>query len=84
MTSTEIPTVEGKLYLASVVDLASRRLPGFALGEHHDAELAAGALEMAAAIEEVTSRGTVFHSDYVEVWVKPRIQSPAWSGGLVA
>jgi putative transposase len=29
---TEIPTDEGKLYLATVEDLASRRLPGFALG----------------------------------------------------
>ena len=37
---TEIPTEEGKLYLATVLDLASRRLPGFAMGEHHDAPLA--------------------------------------------
>ena len=27
---TEIPTCEGKLYLASVLDLAARRIPGFA------------------------------------------------------
>ena len=47
---TEIPTDEGKLYLAIVEDLASRRLPGFALGEHHDAPLAAAALKMAAAV----------------------------------
>ena len=40
---TEIPTDEGKLYLATVLDLASRRLPGFALGEHHDAPLARAA-----------------------------------------
>ena len=30
---TEIPTDEGKLYLATVEDLASRRLCGFALGD---------------------------------------------------
>jgi transposase InsO family protein len=47
---TEIPTGEGKLYLATVEDLASRRLPGFALGEHHDAALAKAALCMAAAV----------------------------------
>jgi transposase InsO family protein len=41
---TEIPTDEGKLYLAAVEDLCSRRVPGFALGEHHDAELAAGVI----------------------------------------
>jgi len=31
---TEIPTDEGTLYLATVLDLASRRLPGFAMSEH--------------------------------------------------
>jgi putative transposase len=60
---TEIPTDEGTLYLATVEDLASRRLPGFALGEHHDAELAAGALKMAAATRGGNVRGVVFHSD---------------------
>jgi hypothetical protein len=39
---TEIPTGEGKLYLASVMDMASRRVLGHALGEHHDAALAWG------------------------------------------
>jgi putative transposase len=60
---TEIPTGEGKLYLASVIDLASRRLPGFAIGEHHDAELAVGALKMAAAVRGGYVRGVIFHSD---------------------
>jgi putative transposase len=35
---TEIPTDEGKLYLDSVLDMAARRVLGFALGEHHNAE----------------------------------------------
>ena len=60
---TEIPTDEGKLYLASVLDLAARRIPGFAIGEHHDAELAAGALRMAAAIRGGDVRGVIFHTD---------------------
>jgi putative transposase len=60
---TEIPTDEGKLYLATVEDLASRRLPGFAIGEHHDAELATGALKMAAAIRGGDVAGVIFHSD---------------------
>ena len=60
---TEIPTDEGKLYLATVEDLASRRLPGFAIGEHHDAELAAGAIKMAAAVRGGDVRGVIFHSD---------------------
>jgi len=60
---TEIETDEGKLYLASVLDLAARRIPGFALGEHHDAQLAAGALKMAAAVRGGNVAGVVFHSD---------------------
>lgn len=60
---TEIPTGEGKLYLATVEDLASRRLPGFAIGEHHDAELARAALCMAAATRGGTVSGVIFHTD---------------------
>lgn len=59
---TEIPTEEGKLYLAIVEDLASRRLPGFAIGEHHDAPLAKAALCMAAAVRGGDVAGVVFHS----------------------
>ncbi len=60
---TEIPTEEGKLYLATVEDMASRRLPGYAIGEHHDAELSAGALKMAAAVRGGDVTGVIFHSD---------------------
>jgi len=60
---TEIPTGQGKLYLATVEDLASRRLPGFAIGEHHDAALAKAALCMAAAVRGGNVRGVIFHSD---------------------
>ena len=47
---TEIPTEEGKLYLDSVLDMGSRRIVGFALGEHHDTDLATAALQMAVAV----------------------------------
>jgi transposase InsO family protein len=60
---TEIPTAEGKLYLATVLDLGSRRVPGFGLSEHHDSELARGALVMAAAVRGGDVAGVVFHSD---------------------
>ncbi len=60
---TEIPTGEGKLYLAIVLDLGSRRLPGFALGEHHDSALAKAALCMAAAVRGGEVDGVIFHSD---------------------
>jgi putative transposase len=60
---TEIATGEGKLYLASVLDMASRRVLGFALGEHHDAALAYGALTMAVAVRGGQVPGVVFHTD---------------------
>ena len=60
---TEIPTDEGKLYLATVEDLASRRLPGFAMGEHHDAELAKAALCVATTVRGGNVAGVIFHSD---------------------
>jgi putative transposase len=60
---TEICTGEGKLYLASVLDVASRRVLGFALSEHHDAELAYGALVMAVAVRGGHVPGVLMHTD---------------------
>jgi putative transposase len=60
---TEIPTGEGKLYLASVLDMGSRRVLGFALGEHHGAQLAYGALAMAVAVRGGQVPGVIFHTD---------------------
>lgn len=62
---TEIPTDEGKLYLDTVLDVASRRIPGFALGEHHDARLAYQALAMAVAIRggRDAIAGVIMHTD---------------------
>ena len=58
-----LPCDEGKLYLATVEDLASRRLPGFSIGEHHDAALAKAALCMAAAVRGGDITGVIFHTD---------------------
>jgi transposase InsO family protein len=60
---TEIPTDEGKLHLASVLDVGSRRVLGFALGEHHDARNAYGALAMAVAVRGGAVPGVIMHTD---------------------
>ena len=60
---TEIPAGEGKLYLASVLDMGSRRILEFALGEHHDAQLAYGALAMAVAMRGGQVPGVIMHTD---------------------
>lgn len=62
---TGVPTDEGKLYLDSVLDMGSRRIVGFALGEHHDADLATSALQMAVAVRggKQAITGVIFHTD---------------------
>jgi transposase InsO family protein len=60
---TDIDTDEGKLYLDSVLDVGSRRVLGFALGEHHDADLAYGALAMAVAVRGGQVPGVIMHTD---------------------
>jgi transposase InsO family protein len=62
---TEISTDEGKLYLDSVLDMGSRRIVGFAIGEHHDADLAQAALRMAVAVRggKAALVGVIMHTD---------------------
>jgi transposase InsO family protein len=60
---TEIDTAEGKLQLASVLNMCSRRIVGFALNEHHNAELAYGSLAMAVAVRAGQVAGVVLHTD---------------------
>jgi transposase InsO family protein len=60
---TDIGTDEGKLYLDSVLDGCSRRVLGFALGEHHDADLAYGALAVAVAVRGGAVPGVIMHTD---------------------
>jgi putative transposase len=60
---TRIETGEGDLQLDSVLDMCSRRIVGFALGEHHDAELAYGALAVAVAVRGGHVPGVIMHTD---------------------
>ena len=59
---TYIPTWEGWLYLATVIDIASRRVVGYALADHLRTELVADALSNAVAARD-PDPGVVFHSD---------------------
>jgi putative transposase len=59
---TYIPTAEGWLYLAVVLDLFSRRIVGWSMGPAITAELACRALDMAWQQRSPAS-GLIFHSD---------------------
>jgi transposase InsO family protein len=59
---TYLATWEGWLYLATVIDIASRRVVGFALADHLRTELVADALANAVAARD-PAPGVIFHSD---------------------
>lgn len=59
---TYIPTGEGWLYLAAVLDLATRKVVGWAMRDHLRTELTLGALIMAAQRQR-PSAGLIHHSD---------------------
>ncbi|KDE96958.1 integrase [Mycolicibacterium aromaticivorans JS19b1 = JCM 16368] len=68
---TEIPTASGKLYLATVIDLYSRRLLGAATSTRADAGLACAAVQMAVATRggpqaiwrDEEAQRVIFHTD---------------------
>jgi transposase InsO family protein len=59
---TYIPTREGTLYLAAVMDLCSRKIVGWSMAEHLRATLCTDALEM-ALLHRRPKEGLMHHSD---------------------
>ncbi|MFI6991059.1 IS3 family transposase [Nonomuraea wenchangensis] len=80
---TMIHTGEGPLYLASVEDLFSRRLLGYAMSAHHDAELTVASLQMAVATRGGEVDGVIFHSDRGSEYSAARYQAECRKHGVV-
>jgi len=59
---TYIATWEGFSYLATVIDLASRRVVGWSIASHMRTELVEDALKM-AFVQRRPPRGLIFHTD---------------------
>ena len=59
---TYVGTWEGWLYLATVIDIASRRVVGYAMADHLRTELVSGALANAVAARG-PAPGVIFHAD---------------------
>ena len=59
---TYVRTWQGWAYLASVIDLASRRVVGWAIAEHMEASLVCDAMRMALRARR-PAPGLIFHSD---------------------
>lgn len=59
---TYIPTWEGWVYLATVIDCATRKIIGWAMGDNYRTPLVAAAVQMAARTIDLPN-GAIFHSD---------------------
>lgn len=60
--TTYLHCTVGFVFLVAILDLFSRRVVGWALGEHHDADLVVGALQKAVALRGPRD-GLIFHTD---------------------
>ena len=78
---TAIPTGEGWVYLAVLLDLWSRRIVGWALRATVDTELVCGALHMALGHRRVAA-GLVHHSDRGAQYTAARYQTQLRAAGL--
>lgn len=60
---TYVPTVQGWLYLAIVLDVFSRRVVGWSMDSHRKTELVCDAVKMAVLNRGGQVRGVIHHSD---------------------
>lgn len=79
---TYIPTGEGWLYLASVIDLGSRRLLGYAMADHMRTDLVTDAFRMAVATRGGAVDGVIFHSDRGSQYLSGEFQDLVRDSGM--
>ena len=79
---TYIPTREGWLYLAIILDLVSRRVVGWALRSRLNQELAVSALQM--ALKQRGAHGGLHHSDRGVQYASAAYRQLLRDAGLVA
>jgi putative transposase len=81
---TYCSTWSGVVYVAFIIDVFSRRLVGWKASRSMTADLVVDALNMAAwTRRHTTLESLVCHTDYAELYVKPRIRGFA-SVGMAA
>lgn len=79
---TAIPTQEGWLYLACVLDLFSRRVVGWAMADHMRAELAQQALVMAIRQRSPQRHTLIHHSDRGSQYTSSAYQALLAANGI--
>jgi putative transposase len=79
---TYIPTEEGWLYFAAVMDLFSRKVVGWSLSENIDSKLATDALQMAIS-ERRPKDGLLHHSDRGVQYASDDFQDLLEANGII-
>ena len=79
---TFIPTRKGWLYLSAIMDLYSRMIVGWSMGEKNSAELVEDALKMAAAHRK-NFQGVLLHSDQGAQYASISYQQLLSSFGII-
>ena len=77
---TYVKTKIGWAYVAFVTDVFSRTIVGWKVSASLKSDLATDALDMATYKRVVRPGELIHHSDYAEVFIKPRNQSLASVG----
>jgi putative transposase len=80
---TYVPTREGMLYLATILDLGSRRCVGWAMRDTLEVEVALGALRMAREARR-PSPGLIHHSDRGSQYSSGEYRAALAACGMVA
>ena len=80
---TEHLTMEGKVYLATVIDAYSRRVVGWSIADHLRSELVVDALQMAIWRRQGREPGTVMHTDHGSqyIWSSAASGRDPWVDG---
>ena len=69
------------MFLATVIDCYTKAVVGWAMDDNYKTPLIVAAINMAARNHDLKP-GAIFHSDYAEVFVKPRNPGLATLRGL--
>jgi transposase InsO family protein len=80
---TYLPTREGPVYLATVLDLGSRRCVGWAMRDTLEAELVVSALQMARDARR-PEPGLIFHSDRGSQYASDEFRTQLAAHGMIA
>lgn len=64
-----MPACATWLYLATVIDICSRRVIGWSIAHHMRTSLVTDAIEMAVAARGSQVHGVVFHTDRGAIWI---------------